>query len=119
MIGGEIVTNAGEAEPTVDPSPRRRLGRVCLVTSNFPRWIDDSTTPFVLHLTQDLTELGWQIDVLAPQGQAWALGHPSRRRIAAMSSASKTRNSQVRTAPAAKATGAVIISGAQPLSKTA
>lgn len=41
-------------------------GRICLVTSNFPRWPGDSTTPFVLHLAQDLQQLGWEIEVLAP-----------------------------------------------------
>ena len=41
-------------------------GRVLCVTSNFPRWSGDSTTPFVLHLAQDLQSLGWEIDVLAP-----------------------------------------------------
>ncbi len=40
--------------------------RILCVTSNFPRWKDDSTTPFVLHLAQDLQDLGWEIDVLAP-----------------------------------------------------
>lgn len=45
---------------------RGRLGRVLFVTSNFPRWADDSTTPFVLHLAQDLQALGWRVDVLAP-----------------------------------------------------
>ena len=40
--------------------------RVLFVTSNFPRWQGDSTTPFVLHLAQDLSALGWSIDVLAP-----------------------------------------------------
>ena len=42
------------------------LGRVLCVTSNFPRWAGDSTTPFVLHLAQDLQALGWRVDVLAP-----------------------------------------------------
>lgn len=41
-------------------------GRILCVTSNFPRWEGDSTTPFVLHLAQDLQELGWRVDVLAP-----------------------------------------------------
>lgn len=44
------------------PAGRRAL----FLTSNFPRWSGDSTTPFVLHLAQDLQELGWGIDVLAP-----------------------------------------------------
>lgn len=41
-------------------------GRILCVTSNFPRWHGDSTTPFVLHLNQDLQQLGWQIAVIAP-----------------------------------------------------
>lgn len=41
-------------------------GRVLFLTSNFPRSEGDSTTPFVLHLAQDLQQLGWVIDVLAP-----------------------------------------------------
>lgn len=41
-------------------------GRICLLTSNFPRWHGDSTTPFVLHLAQDLQALGWDVEVLAP-----------------------------------------------------
>ena len=41
-------------------------GRILCVTSNFPRWEGDSTTPFVLNLAQDLQKLGWSVDVLAP-----------------------------------------------------
>ena len=41
-------------------------GRILLVTSNFPRWEGDSTTPFVLHLAMDLQAEGWKVDVLAP-----------------------------------------------------
>jgi phosphatidylinositol alpha-1,6-mannosyltransferase len=41
-------------------------GRVLFLTSNFPRWPDDSTTPFVLHLAEDLAQLGWNVRVLAP-----------------------------------------------------
>jgi glycosyltransferase involved in cell wall biosynthesis len=41
-------------------------GRLLVVTSNYPRWSGDSTTPFVLHLTQRLLERGWEADVLAP-----------------------------------------------------
>ncbi|MCP5443076.1 MAG: glycosyltransferase family 4 protein [Chromatiaceae bacterium] len=41
-------------------------GRVLCVTSNFPRWQGDSTTPFVLNLVKDLSALGWEVDVLAP-----------------------------------------------------
>lgn len=48
-------------------------GRVLMVTSNFPRWSGDSTTPFVLHLAQDLQALGWEILVLAPHAPGAAL----------------------------------------------
>ena len=50
--------------PATAATPRR--GRVLFVTSNFPRWSGDSTTPFVLDLAQDLQGLGWDVDVLAP-----------------------------------------------------
>ncbi len=52
--------------PTRGASTNGYAGRVLCVTSNFPRWQGDSTTPFILHLAQDLQELGWRIDVLAP-----------------------------------------------------
>lgn len=48
-------------------------GRILCMTSNFPRWSGDSTTPFVLHLAQDLQALGWQVDVLAPHAPGCAL----------------------------------------------
>jgi len=41
-------------------------GHILCLTSNFPRWPGDSTTPFVLHLAQDLQQIGWQVTVLAP-----------------------------------------------------
>lgn len=41
-------------------------GRILSITSNFPRWKNDSTTPFVLNLAEDLVKEGWIIDVLAP-----------------------------------------------------
>ena len=47
-------------------------GRVLCVTSNFPRWRGDSTTPFVLHLARDLQALGWRVDVLAPHAPGCA-----------------------------------------------
>ncbi len=46
--------------------------RVLLVTSNFPRWEGDSTTPFVLSLAQDLQAVGWSICVLAPHAEGCA-----------------------------------------------
>ncbi|MCU0974492.1 MAG: glycosyltransferase family 4 protein [Burkholderiales bacterium] len=48
-------------------------GRILCVTSNFPRWAGDSTTPFVLHLANDLQRLGWEVDVLAPHAPGCAL----------------------------------------------
>lgn len=45
---------------------KTRKGRVCFLTSNFPRWDGDSTTPFVLHMAQDMVAEGWEVDVLAP-----------------------------------------------------
>jgi glycosyltransferase involved in cell wall biosynthesis len=47
-------------------------GRVLCVTSNFPRWSGDSTTPFVLNLSEDLQECGWKVDVLAPHAEGTA-----------------------------------------------
>ena len=41
-------------------------GEVLFVTSSYPRWDGDSTTPFVHHLAQDLRALGWDVHVLAP-----------------------------------------------------
>jgi phosphatidylinositol alpha-1,6-mannosyltransferase len=41
-------------------------GRVLFVTSNYPRWANDATTPFVHDLAVDLGERGWKVDVLAP-----------------------------------------------------
>ncbi len=41
-------------------------GRILCLTSNFPRWEGDSTTPFVKQLSDDLSDLGWKIDILAP-----------------------------------------------------
>lgn len=48
------------------PRPEGLRGRILCSTSNFPRWRDDSTTPFVLHQASDLKELGWEVEVLAP-----------------------------------------------------
>jgi len=41
-------------------------GDVLFVTSSYPRWAGDATTPFVHHLAQDLQVLGWNVRVLAP-----------------------------------------------------
>jgi phosphatidylinositol alpha-1,6-mannosyltransferase len=48
-------------------------GRVLSITSSFPRWTGDSTSPFILRLAQDLTELGWSVDVLAPHAPGLAV----------------------------------------------
>ncbi len=56
--------------PITDP---REHGRILCVTSNFPRWEGDSTTPFVLHLCQDLQALGWEVDVVAPHAPGCAM----------------------------------------------
>jgi glycosyltransferase involved in cell wall biosynthesis len=40
--------------------------RVLVVTSTFPRWAGDDTTPFVLRFTQELIAQGVEVDVLAP-----------------------------------------------------
>ncbi len=39
---------------------------VLLVTSSFPRWAGDATTPFVHQLAKDLRGLDWDVRVLAP-----------------------------------------------------
>lgn len=52
--------------------PAATRGRLCVVTSNFPRWAGDSTTPFVLHLAEDLQDLGWTVDVIAPHASGAA-----------------------------------------------
>jgi glycosyltransferase involved in cell wall biosynthesis len=64
-LARSVPAHTGRPDAPADP-PRRAAGRVLCVTSNFPRWEGDSTTPFVLHLAQDLQVLGWQVDVLAP-----------------------------------------------------
>ncbi|MCB1787861.1 MAG: glycosyltransferase family 4 protein [Gammaproteobacteria bacterium] len=55
------------------PSPVSVNRRILCVTSNFPRWDGDSTTPFVLNLAADLQQLGWTVDVLAPHAPGAAL----------------------------------------------
>ena len=42
------------------------MPRVLLLTSNYPRWPGDTTTPFVHNLAVDLLERGWSITVVAP-----------------------------------------------------
>lgn len=42
------------------------MPRALLLTSNYPRWPGDSTTPFVHNLAVDLGKRGWSITVLAP-----------------------------------------------------
>ncbi len=57
--------HAGQVRRRAAGAPAVR-GSVLIVTSNFPRWEGDTTTPFVLHLAQDLLAIGWQVGVLAP-----------------------------------------------------
>lgn len=40
--------------------------RICLLTSNLPRWVGDSTTPFILHFAKDLRSLGVDVEIIAP-----------------------------------------------------
>jgi len=47
-------------------------GRILTLTSTFPRWPDDSTTPFVPRLSVNLQKLGWQVDILAPHAHGAA-----------------------------------------------
>jgi glycosyltransferase involved in cell wall biosynthesis len=50
------------------------LKRLCIVTSTFPRWPDDPIPAFVYHLAQDLGDLGWEVEVLAPHAPGAATG---------------------------------------------
>lgn len=49
-----------------DEQSRGHGRHVLFVTSSFPRWKGDSTTPFILNLAQDLQELDWKVHVIAP-----------------------------------------------------
>ena len=51
----------------------KELGRILLITSTFPRWENDVMPGFVFNLAQDLQELGWRIDVLAPHAPQAAI----------------------------------------------
>lgn len=53
--------------------PTGPRGRLLVVTSNYPRWEGDSTTPFVLDLTRHLVDRGWAADVLAPHAPGAAV----------------------------------------------
>jgi hypothetical protein len=61
--------SSGKKRPagnSMDLTQHRRGGRVLFVTSNYPRWAGDTTTPFVHDLAVDLGARGWQVRVLAP-----------------------------------------------------
>ena len=58
---GERMKKSDAVDPTRD-----QTNRICMVTSTFPRWADDSVPHFVLELATDLVATGWQVDVLAP-----------------------------------------------------
>jgi phosphatidyl-myo-inositol dimannoside synthase len=49
-----------------------KTGRIWLVTSSFPRWPGDPTSPFVLQLARDLSNRGWRVSVLAPHAAGLA-----------------------------------------------
>jgi phosphatidyl-myo-inositol dimannoside synthase len=40
--------------------------RILFLTSNYPRWTNDTTTPFVHALAVNLIDRGWNVTVLAP-----------------------------------------------------
>jgi phosphatidylinositol alpha-1,6-mannosyltransferase len=46
--------------------------RVVFLTSNYPRWQGDSTTPFVHDLARDILERGWAVEVVAPHADGAA-----------------------------------------------
>ena len=46
--------------------PRHPGARVLFLTSNYPRWRGDSTTPFVHDLASDLVQRDWAVTVVAP-----------------------------------------------------
>lgn len=48
------------------------MKRLCLVTSTFSRWSGDTIPAFVDHLAQDLCEIGWEVEVLAPHAPGTA-----------------------------------------------
>ncbi|MBD1390560.1 glycosyltransferase family 4 protein [Neiella sp. HB171785] len=52
---------------------REDVLKLLLVTSNYPRWTGDSTTPFVHSLAKDLVAKGHQVTVLAPHFEGAAL----------------------------------------------
>lgn len=47
-------------------NPGGRDKRVLFLTSNYPRWANDTTTPFVHDLAVNLIDRGWDVRVLAP-----------------------------------------------------
>ena len=58
---------AGTSHPAAtSDSLRQMVGHVLFLTSTYPRWANDTTTPFVHHLAEDLQRLGWAVTVLAP-----------------------------------------------------
>lgn len=43
--------------------------KILVLASTFPRWVNDTTPPFVLELARRLVEEGMSVDVLAPHAQ--------------------------------------------------
>jgi glycosyltransferase involved in cell wall biosynthesis len=46
--------------------PTEDRGRILFLASSAPRFAGDATAPFILNMARDLSELGWQVEVLAP-----------------------------------------------------
>lgn len=65
-------------------NPAKPRGKILVLTSTFPRWENDASTPFIPNLCRDLAFLGWDIDVLVPHAAGAAVhgaidGTPVRR----------------------------------------
>lgn len=43
--------------------------KILFLVSSAPRYEGDSTAPFILNMAQDLCDLGWQVDILAPHAK--------------------------------------------------
>jgi phosphatidyl-myo-inositol dimannoside synthase len=48
------------------PADSDAAGRLLVVTSTWPLYVQDARTPFVRNLAQDLAARGWEVEVLAP-----------------------------------------------------
>lgn len=64
--------------------PAGTHGRILVLSSTFPRWDGDASTPFIPNLCRDLISLGWKVDALVPHAAGAAIygdidGIPVRR----------------------------------------